>query len=80
MSLDNDVETITYAETWAHNKAYFRGLVRSVEDGWLVLEIPEAGTAHINCDAIEMVWEPSFSWRKAVRASLTDKFVSPSSR
>lgn len=80
ISLDNDVETITYAEVWAHNKAYFRGFVRNVEDGWVEFEIPEVGTAHINCAAIEMVWEPSFNWRKAIKLSLTDRSVSPSGR
>jgi len=80
VSLDNDVETITYAEVWAHNKAYFRGIVRNVEDGWMEFEVPNVGVTHINCEAIEMVWEPSFNWRKAIKLSLTDKTVSPSGR
>jgi hypothetical protein len=80
VAIGSDVETITYAEVWANNKAYFRGIVRNVEDGWMELEIPGVGTTHINCESIEMVWEPPFSWRKAVRGSLTDKPIAPSGR
>lgn len=80
VALDEDAETITYAEVWAHNKEYFQGYANSVEDGVLEFEVPGVGIVHINCDHIKMVWEPSFNWRKAVKASLTGKPIAPSGR
>jgi len=78
--LDDDVETVTYAEVWTHNKAFFQGIVKSIEEGILEFEIPNVGIAYINCEFIKMIWEPSFSWRKAVKVSMTDKPVTPSGR
>jgi len=75
-----EVETITYAEVWANNKEYFHGVVMAVEDDVLELEIYGVGMARIACAHIMMVWEPSFSWRKAVKASLTDRPIAPSGR
>lgn len=80
VALDDDVETVTYAEVWTHNKAYFHGVAKNVEEGILELHIPNVGVAHINCEFIKMAWEPSFSWRKAVKVSMTDKTVTPSGR
>jgi hypothetical protein len=80
VSLDDDVETITYAEVWTHNKAYFHGIVKSVEEGVLELEIDKVGVAHINCNCIKMAWESSFIWRKAIKVFMTDKAATPSGR
>jgi len=77
---DDDVETVIYADAWAHNKAYFHGIVIAIEDGMLELDIPSVGHAHFNCDFIKMVWEPPFSWRKAIKVSLTNKPLTPSGR
>jgi hypothetical protein len=77
-----DAETITYAEVWAQNKEYFQGFIRGVDEdeGVLEFEVPGVGVVHINGDHIKMSWEPSFNWRKAIKASLTGKPIAPSGR
>ncbi len=80
VAIDEEAETITYAELWAHNKEYFHGFAKCVDEGVLEFEVPEIGTVHINCNCIKMVWEPSFNWRKAVKVSLTGKPIAPSGR
>lgn len=71
VALDEEAETITYAEVWAQNKEFFQGIAKNVDENMLEFFVPDVGTVHINCDHIKMVWEPSFNWRKAIKASLT---------
>jgi hypothetical protein len=81
VALDEEVETITYAEVWCQNKEYFQGFVKQIDDGVLEFEVPGVGIVYIGCDYIKMMWEPSsFDWRKAIKASLTGKPISPSGR
>ena len=73
--IDIDAESVVYAESWVANKTYFRGFVKSINDGILTLEIPDNGSIYINCDSIISIWEPSFDYHKAISTSLTKKMV-----
>jgi len=69
--LGEEAETLTYSESWAANKEYFRGFVKEVEDNIIVFEIPDNGTLYINGDAISLFWQPDFEYYQAVFTSIT---------
>lgn len=80
VAMDEEAETITYAEVWAQNKEYFQGFPKQVDEGVMEFDIPDVGIVHINCDHVKMMWEPSFNWRRAIKASLTGKPIAPAGR
>ena len=69
--LGDDAETVTYDQSWVANKAYFKGIVESIDGNILTFTIPDNGTIYINCDLIVSVWGPSFDYHKAITTSLT---------
>lgn len=73
-------ETLLFAESWASNKAFFRGMVKEIENNILALEISKVGILYINCDDITNIWEPSFDFHKAMRTSLTSRMVGAKSK
>jgi len=70
--MGKDAETVTYDQSWTANHEYFRGIVRSVEEGILELDIVGQGTLWINCKSIESFWLPSFNYHQALRATITN--------
>jgi hypothetical protein len=74
--LGEAVETLTYEQSWAQNKEYFRGKLLSVDEGVAELFIEGTGTIYINSESIDTVWEPTFHYASAVSASLTKKPLS----
>jgi hypothetical protein len=80
MDLDDESETIFYAEIWAKNKELFQGLVHDVVAGVVELELPGTGIIGINADFIKVVWEPSLNWRGATKGSLTGRPLSANRR
>jgi hypothetical protein len=70
-----DVEVLTYNEAWAANKEYFRGVLKEVNNGVLVLEITGHGTVYIDAAQVKFVWEEPFNYGTAIRASLTKRPV-----
>lgn len=69
----DDVETITYDQTWSSNVEYFKGTVIEVDENIIVLEIEKEGKLYINEDNVKCFWEPSFNYYKATSASITNK-------
>jgi hypothetical protein len=74
--IGKEVETLTYEQSWAQNKEYFRGKLISIDEGVIELYISGAGTVYINSESIDTVWEPTFHYASAVEASLTKKPLS----
>jgi hypothetical protein len=70
-----DVEVLTYNEAWASNKEYFRGVLKEVCEGVLVLDITGRGIVYIDAAQVKFVWEEPFSYSTAVKTSLTTKPV-----
>lgn len=73
--MGDEAETITYEQSWAANKSYFRGTVEEIDEGILILNIPDNGLVYINCEEIQTVWEPSLDYHKSIRTSLTKRMV-----
>lgn len=73
--LGEHAETITYDQAWAANKEFFKGIVLSVEEGVLVLDISGIGAIYINCDQIQSFWQEPFDYHRAVHTSLTRRLV-----
>ena len=70
-----DVEILTYNEAWASNKEYFRGVLREVCEGVLVLEIIGHGMVYVDASQVKFIWEEPFNYSAAIRASLTKRPV-----
>lgn len=80
MDLDDESETISYAEIWAKNKELFQGRVHDVVAGVVELELPGVGIIGINADFIKVAWEPGLDWRGATKGSLTGRPLSANRR
>lgn len=73
--LDEDAETITFEQHWIANKAFFKGIVESTDEGILTLIIENCGPIYINCNEIVAIWHPSFDYHKAVNTSITRRMI-----
>jgi hypothetical protein len=80
LDLDDESETIAYAEVWALNKEIFQGVVRDVVDGVLEFEMAGTGVIAINCDYIKIAWLPGVDWRQATKGSITKRPLTPNRR
>jgi hypothetical protein len=69
-------ETVLYDQSWASNKEYLQGIIESVDNDIITLNIQKVGTVYINVAHIMFFWEPGFNYIKAVKTSLTKKMVS----
>lgn len=72
-NLGNNAETVVYDQYWIENREYLRGIVKSVEDGILILEVVGHGDIYINCQFIQSFWASSFNYYKAIKAIVTKK-------
>ncbi len=75
ISCGDVAETITYDQAWAANKEFFFGTVLGVEEGIVILEVPENGILYINGENIVSFWEPGVDYHQVVRTSLTRRVV-----
>jgi len=80
MDLDDESETISYAEIWAKNKEIFEGFVHDVVAGVVELKLKDGSVVAINEDFIKVVWEPGLDWRQATKGSLTGRPLSANRR
>jgi hypothetical protein len=81
IDLDDEAETIVYSEIWAKNKEIIQGIVKSVEEGVLELDVFSVGVVvAINGDYIKAVWKPGVDWRKFSKGSVTGQPMSANRR
>jgi len=64
-------ETITYNQSWATNHELLFGTVLEIDEGVLVLEVPENGLIYVSCEDIKCFWRPGVDYHRAVQTSLT---------
>ncbi len=71
--LAEEAENIIYDQSWIANTGYFRGMATEIDEGILVLDVPDNSEIYINCDSIMAIWEPSFSYHRALRTAFTNR-------
>ena len=71
VSLGNEAETVTYNQYWTANREFFQGMLKSIEDDVMTLDIPNYGTIWINCNEIETFWKPGFKYHQAIKTTVT---------
>jgi hypothetical protein len=73
VSIGASAETISYEQSDADNKEYFRGIVKDIDNGILTLEIKDSGIIYINCYNIQCFWQHPFDYYHAINTSITRK-------
>lgn len=71
---DGKTETLMYADSWVQNREYFEGIAIDVEEDIITLQI-DGGNIYINAEEVTYFWQKPIDPRKAMKMSLTNKFV-----
>ncbi len=70
---ESEGSVITHCDGWVIDKEYMRGMVVEVDEGVVVLEIPNSGLFYLNEEKIISFFEPGFDIHKAVSMSLSKR-------
>ena len=70
---NGDSETLMFADNWSINREYFRGVVKEIVEGIIVLEILDEGEIYINPDQISYIWPPNVNPYKIMKTVLNKK-------
>jgi hypothetical protein len=70
---DGETQSIWLEQLTVEDREYFEGILKTIDEGIIVLEVAGEGEIYFNPDNISYVWQKPFEPHRAMKLSLSGK-------